>query len=96
MRIHCKVVAIAVGFGVFLLLYFFGWNGGADEPPPKEVGGDRELEEVGRSPPSLLSDYVGGDAVAKLARKSATGVGERVGRKEGKATGREGSVNAKR
>ncbi|XP_014834074.1 PREDICTED: glucoside xylosyltransferase 2 isoform X3 [Poecilia mexicana] len=95
MRIHCKVVAIAVGFGVFLLVYLFGGNGGADEPPPKEVGGDRELEEVGRSPPSLLSEYVGSDAVAKLARKSATGVGERVGRKEGKATGREGSVNAK-
>ncbi|PWA23381.1 hypothetical protein CCH79_00016462 [Gambusia affinis] len=95
MRIHCKVVAIAVGFGVFLLLYFFGGNGGADEPPPKEVGGVRELEEVGRSPPSLLSDYVGSDAVAKLARKSATGVGERVGRKEGKATGREGNENAK-
>ncbi|XP_014880459.1 glucoside xylosyltransferase 2 isoform X2 [Poecilia latipinna] len=95
MRIHCKVVAIAVGFGVFLLVYFFGGNGGADEPPPKEVGGDRQLEEVGRSPPSLLVEYVGSDAVAKLARKSATGVGERVERKEGKATGREGSVNAK-
>uniref|UniRef100_A0A3B3TUD8 UDP-D-xylose:beta-D-glucoside alpha-1,3-D-xylosyltransferase n=1 Tax=Poecilia latipinna TaxID=48699 RepID=A0A3B3TUD8_9TELE len=77
MRIHCKVVAIAVGFGVFLLVYFFGGNGGADEPPPKEVGGDRQLEEVGRSPPSLLVEYVGSDAVAKLARKSATGVGER-------------------
>ncbi|MED6254563.1 hypothetical protein ATANTOWER_029313 [Ataeniobius toweri] len=95
MRIHCRVVVIAVCFGVFLLLYFLGGNGGADEPLLKEVGGDRELEEDGRSPPSL-SDYLGSDAVAKLARKSSAVVGERGGRKERKATGRRGSVNAKR
>ncbi|KAM4741104.1 glucoside xylosyltransferase 2 [Anableps anableps] len=95
MRIHCKVVVIAVSFGVFLLLYFLGGNGGADDPPLKEVGGARELGEDGRSSPSSLSDYLGSDAVAKLARKAAAGVGERVGRREGKATRREGSVNAK-
>ncbi|XP_029539668.1 glucoside xylosyltransferase 2-like isoform X2 [Oncorhynchus nerka] len=36
MRIHCKIVVIAVCFGVFLLLYFFGGNA-ADDPPLKEV-----------------------------------------------------------
>ncbi|XP_010901071.1 glucoside xylosyltransferase 2 isoform X2 [Esox lucius] len=34
MRIHCKILVIAVCFGVFLLLYFFGGNG-ADDPPFK-------------------------------------------------------------
>ncbi|XP_073707838.1 glucoside xylosyltransferase 2 [Garra rufa] len=41
MRIHCKIVAIAVCFGVFLLLYFFGGNA-ADEPPLKEVANVKE------------------------------------------------------
>ncbi|XP_064822805.1 glucoside xylosyltransferase 2-like isoform X3 [Oncorhynchus masou masou] len=36
MRIHCKIVVIAVCFGVFLLLYFFVGNA-ADDPPLKEV-----------------------------------------------------------
>nr|XP_046167835.1 glucoside xylosyltransferase 2-like isoform X1 [Oncorhynchus gorbuscha] len=36
MRIHCKIVVIAVCLGVFLLLYFFGGNA-ADDPPLKEV-----------------------------------------------------------
>ncbi|KAL2091486.1 hypothetical protein ACEWY4_013749 [Coilia grayii] len=40
MRIHCKIVAIAVCFGVFLLLYFLGGNA-ADEPPLREVEKDR-------------------------------------------------------
>ncbi|XP_076123868.1 glucoside xylosyltransferase 2 [Alosa pseudoharengus] len=39
MRIHCKIVAIAVCFGVFLLLYFLGGNA-ADEPLLKEVEKD--------------------------------------------------------
>ncbi|XP_013988641.1 glucoside xylosyltransferase 2 isoform X1 [Salmo salar] len=39
MRIHCKIVVIAVCFGVFLLLYFFGGNA-ADDPPLKEVEED--------------------------------------------------------
>lgn len=95
MRIHCKVVVIAVCFGVFLLLYFLGGNGGADDRPLKEVGWARELEEDGRSSPTL-SDYLGSDAVAKLAGKPAAGVGEREGRKEGKATGRGARMNAKR
>lgn len=33
MRTHCKIVALALCFGVFLLVYFFGGNS-ADEPPP--------------------------------------------------------------
>ncbi|CAB1353470.1 unnamed protein product [Coregonus sp. 'balchen'] len=39
MRIHCKIVVIAVCFGVFLLLYFF-WGNAADGPPFKEVEED--------------------------------------------------------
>lgn len=43
MRIHCKIVAIAVCFGVFLLLYFFGGNA-ADEPPLKEVAKEKHFQ----------------------------------------------------
>lgn len=42
MRIHCKVVAIAICFGVFLLLYFFGGNA-ADEPPLIEVAKEKHF-----------------------------------------------------
>lgn len=42
MRIHGKIVAIAVCFGVFLLLYFFGGNA-ADEPPLKEVAKEKHF-----------------------------------------------------
>lgn len=46
MRIHCKIVALAVCLGVFLLLYFFGGNA-ADEPPPL-----RRVEEEDHKLPS--------------------------------------------
>ncbi|KAM9409918.1 glucoside xylosyltransferase 2 [Pholidichthys leucotaenia] len=45
MRIHCRVAVIAVCFGVFLLLYFWGGSGGADDPLLKEVGKDPEKEQ---------------------------------------------------
>ncbi|GAA6094161.1 glucoside xylosyltransferase 2 [Tachysurus ichikawai] len=48
MRIHCKVVALAVSLGVFLLFYFFGGNA-ADEPPPLSV------QEQDRKLPSFPS-----------------------------------------
>lgn len=53
MRIHCKIVTIAICFGVFLLLYFFGGNT-ADEPPLKEVAKEkqflssRDIEDIAR------------------------------------------------
>ncbi|KAI5619503.1 glucoside xylosyltransferase 2 precursor [Silurus asotus] len=34
MRIHCKILTIALCLGVFLLLYFFGGNTADDPPPP--------------------------------------------------------------
>uniref|UniRef100_A0A1A8MKG1 UDP-D-xylose:beta-D-glucoside alpha-1,3-D-xylosyltransferase n=1 Tax=Nothobranchius pienaari TaxID=704102 RepID=A0A1A8MKG1_9TELE len=93
MRIHCRVVVIVAGFGVFLLLYFLGGNG-ADDPLLKEVGEGREFEEDRESSWSQSSYLLGSDADAKLARKS-TGVGVRAGQKDG--TDRRGvSVNAKR
>jgi len=97
MRIHCKVVVIAVCFGVFLLLYFLGGNA-ADDPLLKEVEEDQEEEDSESFPsPSKL----GSDAAAKFARKSATGVGVRAEEtlkreKEGRAIKRGGSVKAKR
>lgn len=96
MRIHCKVVVIAVCFGVFLLLYFLGGNA-ADDPLLKEVV--EEEEEDGKSSPSPRE--LGRDVAAKFARKSSSGVGVRAeetlgGRKEGKAISRGASVNAKR
>ncbi|XP_037535071.1 glucoside xylosyltransferase 2-like [Nematolebias whitei] len=72
MRIHCKVVAVAAGFGVFLLLYFLGGNG-ADEPLlPREVGGARGLEEDSESSWSPSSHL---ETEAKLARKAPAEVG---------------------
>ncbi|XP_055069059.2 glucoside xylosyltransferase 2 [Misgurnus anguillicaudatus] len=53
MRIHCRIVTIAICFGVFLLLYFFGGNT-ADEPPLKEVAKEkhflssRDIEDIAR------------------------------------------------
>lgn len=96
MRIHCKVVVIAVCFGVFLLLYFLGGNA-ADDPLLKEVG--EEEEEDGKSSPSPPER--GRDVAAKFARKSSAGVGVRAeepprGRKERKAISRGAGVNAKR
>lgn len=95
MRIHGKVVVIAVCFGVFLLLYFLGGNG-ADDPLLKEVV--EEEEEDGNSSPSPSG--LGRDVASKFAKKPPAGVGVRTEellkrRKEGKATNRGASVRAK-
>lgn len=94
MRIHCKVVVIAVCFGVFLLLYFLGGNA-ADDPLLKEVVKEEDSNSS-PSPPEL-----GRDVAPKFARKSFARAGVRaeeplMGRKEGKTINRGASVNAKR
>lgn len=95
MRIHCKVVVIAVCFGVFLLLYFLGGNA-ADDPPLKEVA-EEEDGDASPSPPGL-----GRDVAPKFARKSPARAavraekGRKEARSEGKAPNRGASVNAKR
>lgn len=96
MRIHCKVVVIAVCFGVFLLLYFLGGNA-ADDPLLKEVGEEPEEDSSSSQSPSQLEHNV----VAKFRRKSPAGVGVRPevplkGRKQGRPISRGASVNAKR
>lgn len=94
MRIHCKVVVIAVCFGVFLLLYFLGGNA-ADDPLLKEVGEEKDGNSS-PSPPEL-----GRDVAPKFARKSSARAAVRAEeplkrRKEGKAITRGDGVNAKR
>lgn len=95
MRIHCKVVVIAVCFGVFLLLYFLGGNA-ADDPPLKEVV---KKKEAGNSS-SPSAPVIRRDVPAKLKRKPparvAVGAGKRKDGKEGKAASRGADVNAKR
>nr|XP_046240729.1 glucoside xylosyltransferase 2 [Scatophagus argus] len=97
MRIHGKIVVIAVCFGVFLLLYFLGGNA-ADDPLLKEVV-EEEEEEDGNSSRSLSE--LGRDVVAaKFAKKPAAGVGARTEellrrRKAERAINRGASVNAK-
>ncbi|XP_077386361.1 glucoside xylosyltransferase 2 isoform X3 [Festucalex cinctus] len=93
MRIHCKVVVIAVCLGVFLLFYFWGGNV-SDGPLLKEV-----VVEGGKnsSPSSVKRNR---DVASKLARESPTVPEVRVddlpkGRKNGKVTKRVGNVNAK-
>ncbi|KAM4588105.1 glucoside xylosyltransferase 2 [Odontesthes bonariensis] len=93
MRIHCKVVVIAVCFGVFLLLYFLGGNA-ADDPLLREVEEDQEEDSESFPSPSKLRS----DAEAKFARKTAAGVGAKETLKrgtEGRAIKRGGSVKAK-
>ncbi|XP_029948552.1 glucoside xylosyltransferase 2 [Salarias fasciatus] len=91
MRIHCKVVVIAVCLGVFLLLYFLGGNA-ADDPLLREVGAERQEQRQrgekkgdpgdpegpgdARAPPS--PSELGRDVAAKFARKSPAGVGVRA------------------
>ncbi|XP_077430194.1 glucoside xylosyltransferase 2 isoform X1 [Vanacampus margaritifer] len=93
MRIHCKVVVIAVCFGVFLLFYFWGGNV-ADGPLLKEVAVEGSRNS---SPSSVKRDR---DVASKLARKSPTVPGVRADdlrkrRNNGKVTKRVGNVNAK-
>ncbi|XP_066554148.1 glucoside xylosyltransferase 2 [Amia ocellicauda] len=47
MRIYCKIVAIALCFGVLLLLYFLVGNA-ADEPPLREVAQQNYLQASSR------------------------------------------------
>lgn len=91
MRIHCKIVVIAVCVGVFLLLYFLGGNS-ADDPLLKEV-------EVDNSSPS--SSPLGHSVASKLTKKSQNKLNVRAEqpikeRKERKVISRGGNVNARR
>lgn len=93
MRIHGKVAVIAVCFGLFLLLYFWGGNG-AEDPLPKQVVGEAK-EEVGNSSPS--PSVSGRDVAAKFSKKPTSGVvldTEELPkrRKEGKASRRGGDA----
>lgn len=95
MRIHGKVVVIAVCFGVFLLLYFWGGNA-ADDPLLKEVV--VEEEEDGNSSPS--PSELGRNVASKFAKKPHAGVALRTGellkrRREEKAINRGASANVK-
>lgn len=72
MRIHCKVVVIAVCFGVFLLLYFWGGNA-ADDPLLTEVVEEVKSNSSPSSPPQLVRDVP-----AKLAKKPTFGAGVRA------------------
>ncbi|KAE8297958.1 Glucoside xylosyltransferase 2 [Larimichthys crocea] len=95
MRIHGKVVVIAVCFGVFLLLYFLGGNA-ADDPLLKQVVEEEEEEDGSNSTPS--PSELGRDVAAKFAKKAPVGVRAEEPlkrRKEGKAINRGASVNAK-
>lgn len=90
MRIHCKIVAIAVCFGVFLLLYFLGGNA-ADEPPLREVEKDNYFQSS-YGPENVVS--------VKLPKKSPEEPQKapkppRVSRKNVKISARGSDVNAK-
>ncbi|XP_035380662.1 glucoside xylosyltransferase 2 [Electrophorus electricus] len=87
MRLHCKIVVIAICFGVFLLLYFFGGNA-TDEPPIKEVEKDKHF------PPSSGIGKIASENVAKQSRKEPQKQ-VRPNRKEPKITNRGGNVSAK-
>ncbi|XP_041748462.1 glucoside xylosyltransferase 2-like isoform X1 [Coregonus clupeaformis] len=90
MRIHCKVVVIAVCFGVFLLLYFLGGNA-TDDPPLKEVAEDYYL---------TTSSGLGNIVASKLTKKPhelhITQKQPLTDRKEAKVVSRGGNAIAKR
>lgn len=99
MRIHGKIVVIAVCFGVFLLLYFWGGNA-ADDPLLKQVV-EEEEEEDGSNNSTPSPSELGRDVAVKFAKKAPAVVGVRAEeplkrRKEGKAINRGASVNSKR
>nr|XP_057944523.1 glucoside xylosyltransferase 2-like [Doryrhamphus excisus] len=86
MRIHCKVVVIAIAFGFFLLLYFWGGN-----------GAEEKEQDRNSSPSSVKIDLNVG---VKLVRKSPTvflvGVDETPKRpKKSKVTNGGANLNAK-
>lgn len=91
MRIHCKVVAIAICFGVFLLLYFFGGNA-ADEPPLREVAKEKHF------PSSPDSEDISPVKEAKQTHEEPPippKIIRKADRKETKLSGRGGNVIAK-
>ncbi|XP_047188797.1 glucoside xylosyltransferase 2 isoform X2 [Scophthalmus maximus] len=103
MRIHGKVAVIAVCFGVFLLLYFWGGNA-ADDPLPREVAEERERqgeeEEAEDRKSSPVPAELRRDVAPKFAPRASTGVGVRPeqppgGRKRPRAINRGASVNVK-
>ncbi|XP_076870198.1 glucoside xylosyltransferase 2 [Brachyhypopomus gauderio] len=87
MRIHCKIVVVAICLGVFLLLYFFGGNA-ADEPPLGEVEKDKHF------PSSSGLGKIVSENVAKLSRREPQKQ-VRPNRKEPKISDRGGNVSAK-
>ncbi|CAF96917.1 unnamed protein product [Tetraodon nigroviridis] len=93
MRIHGKVAAIAVCFGLFLLLYFWGGSG-AEDPLPRQVVGEAK-EVVGNSSPS--PSVSGRNVAAKFSKKPSGGVVLGTGelpkrRKQEKASSRRGDA----
>lgn len=103
MRIHCKVVVIAVCFGVFLLLYFLGGNTADDDPLLREVleqqkqQEEKEEKEEEDNSSRSSSKQLRRDVAAKLAKKASAVRKEKEappkGRKE--KINRGASVNAK-
>lgn len=94
MRIHGKVAVIAVCFGLFLLLYFWGGNGAEEDPLQKQVVGEAK-EEVGNSSPS--PSVSGRDVAAKFSKKPSGGVASATQelpkrRKEARASSRGGDA----
>ncbi|XP_030633612.1 glucoside xylosyltransferase 2 [Chanos chanos] len=90
MRIHCRIVVIAICFGVFLLLYFLGGNA-ADEPPLREVAKDNDFSS---------SSGLGNVVSVKIAKHSQQEPQKsqkqfRPNRKELKISNRGSNVNAK-
>ncbi|XP_072541017.1 glucoside xylosyltransferase 2 [Salminus brasiliensis] len=86
MRVHCRVVVVAVCFGVFLLLYFLGGNGG-DEPPLREV--EEEKDEQFPSSPQRVKISPGKESRGDPPQQV------RPNRKEARIASREGNVSPK-
>ena len=92
MRIHCKLFVIAVCFGVFLLLYFFGGNS-ADEQLLKEVKEDNSSPSV----PSELVHKVASKFTYRKHHELNVAAGEAPKeRKNGNSINRVANVNTKR
>ncbi|XP_060775238.1 glucoside xylosyltransferase 2 [Neoarius graeffei] len=56
MRIRCRVAALGLCLGLFLLLYFFGGNTADEEPPPLgQPEGDHKPAAAAAAPPALTN-----------------------------------------
>ncbi|MGH0152728.1 UNVERIFIED_CONTAM: hypothetical protein FKN15_023212 [Acipenser sinensis] len=89
MRIHCKIVAIILCFGVLLLLYHFVRNA-ADEPPLKQVAKEKYVQ---------TSSGLGNIVSVELAQKprpvaQVSQKQPRLNRKSSKLPNRRGSNHA--